>query len=102
MESFDEERKSRLSTSRTEGSTVVTQKYLAEDRTSSVRMLQELTGINTEVSRIFEKFQERVSWYLLHHKAPTHSLGVVSYFFWAKRGISVSSQPSYSPEFRAG
>jgi hypothetical protein len=51
MDSFDDERKSRPSTSRTVESTEVIQKYLVEDRTSSVRMLQELTGINIEAVR---------------------------------------------------
>jgi methylthioribose-1-phosphate isomerase len=44
----DDERKGRPSTSRTEESTEVIQKCLAEDRTLSVQMLEEMTGINRE------------------------------------------------------
>jgi hypothetical protein len=41
----DDERKGHPSTSRTEESTEVIQKCLAKDRTLSVRMLEEMTGI---------------------------------------------------------
>jgi transposase len=47
----DDERKGRPSTCRTEESTEVIQKCLAEDRTLSVRMLEEMTGINRETVR---------------------------------------------------
>jgi histone-lysine N-methyltransferase SETMAR len=46
-----DKRKGRPSTSRTEESTEVIQKCLAEDRTLSVRMLEKMTGINTETVR---------------------------------------------------
>jgi transposase len=46
-----DERKGRPSTSRTEESTEVIQTCLAEDRTLSVRMLEEMTGINRETVR---------------------------------------------------
>jgi hypothetical protein len=45
------ERKGHPSISRTEESTEIIQKCLAEDRTSSVRMLEEVTGINRETVR---------------------------------------------------
>jgi transposase len=56
----DDDQKGRPSTSRTEESTEVIEKCLAEDRTLSVRMLEEMTGINREtvrkiISRRFEK-----------------------------------------------
>jgi transposase len=44
----DDERKGRPSTSRTEESTEVIQKCLAEVRTLSLRILEEMTGINRE------------------------------------------------------
>jgi hypothetical protein len=44
----DDEWKGRPSTSRTEELTEVNQKCLAEDRTLSVGILQEMTGINRE------------------------------------------------------
>jgi transposase len=47
----DDELKGRPSTSRTEESTEVIQKCLAEDRTLSVRMLEEMTGIKRERER---------------------------------------------------
>jgi transposase len=47
----DDERKGCPSTSRTEESTEVIQKCLAEAPTLSVRMLEELTGINRETVR---------------------------------------------------
>jgi hypothetical protein len=47
----DDERKSRPPTFRTEESTEVIQKCLAEDRTLSVRMLEEMKGINRETVR---------------------------------------------------
>jgi transposase len=47
----DDERKGRPSTSSTEESTEVIQKYMAEDRTLSVRMLEEMAWINRETVR---------------------------------------------------
>jgi transposase len=47
----DDERKGHPSTSRNEESTEVIQKCLAEDRTFSVRMLEDMTGINIETLR---------------------------------------------------
>jgi hypothetical protein len=44
----DDERKGRPSISRTEESTEVFRKCLPEDRTLSVRMLEDMTGINRE------------------------------------------------------
>jgi transposase len=44
----DDERKGRSSPSRTEESTEVNEKRLAEDRTLSVETLEEMTGINRE------------------------------------------------------
>jgi hypothetical protein len=44
----DDELKGRPSTSRTEESTEVIQKCLAEDRTLSIRTLEGMTGINSE------------------------------------------------------
>jgi hypothetical protein len=49
--SQDDERKSRPSTSRTKESTEDIQKCLAEDRILSVRMLEEMAGINRETVR---------------------------------------------------
>jgi transposase len=46
-----DERKGGPSTSRTEELTEVTQKWLAEDRTLSVRMFEEMTGINRKTVR---------------------------------------------------
>jgi hypothetical protein len=46
-----DERKGRPSTSRTEESAEVIQTCLAQDRTLSVRMLEEMTGINRETVR---------------------------------------------------
>jgi hypothetical protein len=79
----DDEFKGRPSTSRTEESTEIIQKCLAQDRTSSVRMLEELIGINREtVCKIliedFKKKKVCVSWYILHENALSHSSGVVS------------------------
>jgi hypothetical protein len=47
---LDDEWEGRPSTSRTELTEVI-QKFLAEDQTSSVRMLEEMTGINKETVR---------------------------------------------------
>jgi transposase len=47
----DDERKGCPSTSRTEESTEVIQKCLAEARTLSVRMLEEMIGTNSETVR---------------------------------------------------
>jgi transposase len=57
----DDERKGRPSTSRTEESMEVIQKCLAEDRTLSVRMLEEMTGINREKVRkiLVEDFKKK-------------------------------------------
>jgi hypothetical protein len=44
---------------------------------------------------VWPKFQESGSWYLLHNNAP----GVFSVLL-AKRGISVSSHPPYSHDFK--
>jgi hypothetical protein len=46
------ELKGRFSTSRTEESTEAIQKSSAEDRTLSVRMLEEMTGIHREIVRL--------------------------------------------------
>jgi transposase len=46
-----DERKGRPSTSRKEESTEVNQTFLTEDRTLSVGMLEEMTGINRETVR---------------------------------------------------
>jgi transposase len=50
-ESLRDERKGRPSTSRREKSTEVIQKCLAKDGTLSLRMLEEMTGINRETVR---------------------------------------------------
>jgi transposase len=47
----DDERKGRPSTSRTEESKEVIQKCLPEDRTLSLRVLEEMAGINKETVR---------------------------------------------------
>jgi hypothetical protein len=57
----DDERKGRPSTSRTEEWTEVIQKCLAEDRTLSVLMLEEMTGINKGIVRkiLVEDFKSK-------------------------------------------
>jgi hypothetical protein len=87
----DYERKGCPSTSRTEEPMEVIQKCLAEDQTLSVRMLEEIRGINN----VKPEFQESGSWYLLHDNAPVHSSGIVSEFL-VKQGIPVLSHPTYS------
>jgi hypothetical protein len=91
-----DELKGRPSASRREESTEVIQKGVAEDRTLSVRMLEEMTRISRQtVLKILIEFQEGDSWYILHCSAPAHSSGVVSEFL-AKRWNPVLSHPSYS------
>jgi predicted HTH transcriptional regulator len=81
----DDEQKGCPSTSRTEESTEVIPECLAEEQTLSVRMLEEITGINREtVHKILvedlKKKWDSGSWYLLHENAPAHSSDVVSEF----------------------
>jgi transposase len=63
----DDERKGRPSTCRTEESTQVIPNCLAEDRYFSVRMLEEMTGIDSEIVRkiLFEDLKKKDIVYVL-------------------------------------
>jgi transposase len=96
----DHERKGRPSTSRTEESTEVIQKCSAEDRTLSVRVLEELTGISRETVRkiLVEDLKKKKvrARFVSHLLTPDQKHQRVVSEFWGQRGITVLSDPPHA------